>query len=111
VTYIGHHYVIVWLSRNGKVRRAPRKYVLKVGGRFQTLSIAPLTPMANTARARYSGHSRKLIVALDIGTTFSGAAYALLDPGEVPEIQSVTRQVSSPIPGLAINGDEQMVGI
>ena len=46
-----------------------------------------------TARARYSGLSRKLIVALDIGTTYSGAAYALLDPGEVPQIQSVTRQV------------------
>ena len=42
-------------------------------------------------RAPYSGPSRKLIVALDIGTTFSGAAYALLDPGQVPEIRSVTR--------------------
>ena len=45
------------------------------------------------ARAPYSGPSRKLIVALDIGTTFSGAAYALLDPGEIPQVQSVTRHV------------------
>jgi len=47
-------------------------------------------------RAWYSGHSRKLVVALDIGTTFSGAAYALLDPGQVPQIRSVTRQVLPP---------------
>lgn len=44
-------------------------------------------------RARYTGPSRKLIVALDIGTTFSGAAYAFLDPGETPRIQPVTRRV------------------
>ena len=47
----------------------------------------------DTARSQYSGLSRKLIIALDIGTTFSGAAYALLDPGRVPQIRSVTRQV------------------
>ncbi|KAF9649037.1 hypothetical protein BDM02DRAFT_3095383 [Thelephora ganbajun] len=56
-------------------------------------------------RARYSGPSRKLVVALDIGTTFSGAAYAFLDPGEVPRIQSVTRRVllylNNPNPGSA----------
>ena len=56
------------------------------------------------ARAPYSGPSRKLVVALDIGITFGGAAYILLDPGEVPQIQSVTRQtflVSDPV----TNGD------
>ena len=49
-----------------------------------------------TTRAKYTGPSRKLVVALDIGTTFSGAAYALLDPGEIPQIKSVTRQAFSP---------------
>lgn len=49
------------------------------------------------ARNAYTGGSRKLVVALDIGTTFSGAAYALLDPGQVPQIQSVTRKVLSEI--------------
>lgn len=39
----------------------------------------------------YSGAQRKLILAFDVGTTFSGIAYALLDPGQVPTIQSVTR--------------------
>jgi len=55
-----------------------------------------LIPIMAPLRASYSGPSRKLIVALDIGTTFSGAAYALLDPGQVPQTQSVTRQVLPP---------------
>jgi len=42
-------------------------------------------------RTVYTGTSRKLVLAFDIGTTFSGAAYAFLDPGEVPKIQSVTK--------------------
>ena len=50
-------------------------------------------PVMDIDRACYSGPSRRLVVALDIGTTFSGAAYAFLDPGEIPRIQPVTRQV------------------
>ena len=65
----------------------------------------PLTPAMET-RASYTGLSRKLVVALDIGTTYSGAAYALLDPGKVPQIKSVTRQVSTPYFGPVTNGDE-----
>jgi hypothetical protein len=42
-------------------------------------------------RTPYSGPSRKLILAFDIGTTYSGAAYALLDPDEVPQIDVVTK--------------------
>ena len=61
-------------------------------------------------RPRYYGLSRKLVVALDIGTTYSGAAYALLDPGEVPHIQSVTRQVFPPISDqVATVTDERQV--
>ena len=55
-----------------------------------------LTPIMDTTRARYSGPSPKLVVAFDIGTTNSGAAYALLQPGEVPQIKPVTRQVFPP---------------
>ena len=55
--------------------------------------LLPLTSIMDTTRTQYSGLSRKLIVALDIGTTFSGAAYVLLDPGEIPQIQSVMRRV------------------
>ncbi|KAH9940109.1 uncharacterized protein BXZ73DRAFT_43141 [Epithele typhae] len=39
----------------------------------------------------YSGSKRKLVLGIDIGTTFSGVAYALLDPGQIPQIHSVAR--------------------
>ena len=55
-----------------------------------------LIPTMTPPRAPYYGPLRKLIIALDIGTTFSGAAYALLDPGQVPQTRSVTRQVLPP---------------
>ena len=42
-------------------------------------------------RSPYKGTSRKLVLAFDIGTTYSGVSYALLDPGLVPEIKSVGR--------------------
>ena len=53
-----------------------------------------LNPTMEIPCTRYSGSSRKLVVALDIGTTFSGAAYALLDPGEVPHIYPISHKVS-----------------
>lgn len=43
----------------------------------------------------YKGPYRKLIIAFDVGTTFSGIAYSLLDPGEVPQVHGVTRFVRS----------------
>ena len=59
------------------------------------------------ARTRCSGSSRKLVLAFDIGTTFSGAAYALLDPNKVPQIQSVTRHVfpQIPYPAAVVTGE------
>ena len=39
----------------------------------------------------YKGNGRKLIIGIDIGTTFSGVAYCVLDPGEVPKVISITR--------------------
>ncbi|TBU25276.1 hypothetical protein BD311DRAFT_853631 [Dichomitus squalens] len=39
----------------------------------------------------YKGTFRKLVIGIDIGTTYSGIAYAVLDPGEVPQIHGVTR--------------------
>ena len=51
----------------------------------------PLAPTMDLAHTVYAGRTRKLVVALDIGTTFSGAAYAFLDPGEIPQIRSVTK--------------------
>ncbi|KAH6884053.1 hypothetical protein BKA70DRAFT_1205726 [Coprinopsis sp. MPI-PUGE-AT-0042] len=42
-------------------------------------------------RKPYSGTTRKLLLAFDLGTTFSGISYSVMDPGQVPEIRPVTR--------------------
>ncbi|KAI6169017.1 hypothetical protein EDD17DRAFT_1465265 [Pisolithus thermaeus] len=47
--------------------------------------------MAPLARSPYTGKSRRLVIAFDIGTTYSGVSYSILTPGEVPEIYPVTR--------------------
>ncbi|RPD70102.1 hypothetical protein L226DRAFT_470624 [Lentinus tigrinus ALCF2SS1-7] len=39
----------------------------------------------------YQGTRRKMILSIDVGTTFSGMSYAFLDPGEVPKIEAVKR--------------------
>ncbi|KAF4620994.1 hypothetical protein D9613_001115 [Agrocybe pediades] len=39
----------------------------------------------------YGGPRRKLVLAFDLGTTYSGISYSILDPGQVPEIKPVTR--------------------
>ncbi|KAG9312271.1 hypothetical protein JVU11DRAFT_7574 [Chiua virens] len=39
----------------------------------------------------YHGLSRKLVLAFDVGTTYSGVSYCILDPGEVPKILGVSR--------------------
>lgn len=48
---------------------------------------------ASGTRKPYTGHTRSLVLALDVGTTFSGVSYAILEPGEVPKIHGVTRCV------------------
>ncbi|GJE96026.1 heat shock protein 70 family protein [Phanerochaete sordida] len=53
----------------------------------------------------FAGSLRKLVLAFDVGTTYSGIAYAILDPGEVPRIQAVTR-----FPGQE-NGDFKIPSI
>ncbi|KAF9068282.1 hypothetical protein BDP27DRAFT_1224550 [Rhodocollybia butyracea] len=44
-----------------------------------------------STRKPFSGSQRGLVVAFDLGTTFSGISFSVLDPGVVPRIQSVTR--------------------
>ncbi|KAF9478438.1 hypothetical protein BDN70DRAFT_994212 [Pholiota conissans] len=44
-----------------------------------------------SSRSAYTGTQRKLVLAFDVGTTFSGISYSILDPGQVPEIKGVTR--------------------
>ncbi|KAL1743095.1 hypothetical protein HDZ31DRAFT_41741 [Schizophyllum fasciatum] len=45
------------------------------------------------ARKPYAGSARKLIIAIDVGTTFSGVSYSILDPGQVPQVCGVNRLV------------------
>ncbi|TFK21092.1 hypothetical protein FA15DRAFT_672873 [Coprinopsis marcescibilis] len=47
--------------------------------------------MAHLNRRPYGGSRRKLVLAFDVGTTYSGISYSVLDPGQVPEIKGVTR--------------------
>ncbi|GLB37967.1 putative ATP binding [Lyophyllum shimeji] len=42
-------------------------------------------------RTPYNGPRRKLVLALDVGTTFSGISFCILEPGQVPVIKGVTR--------------------
>ena len=42
-------------------------------------------------RKPFQGHARKLVLAFDVGTTYSGISYCILDPGEVPVMHGVTR--------------------
>ncbi|KAI0704701.1 hypothetical protein C8Q76DRAFT_801605 [Earliella scabrosa] len=37
----------------------------------------------------YDGPVRKLVLGIDIGTTYSGISYAFLDPGKIPKIHSL----------------------
>ncbi|KAJ3504521.1 hypothetical protein NLJ89_g7891 [Agrocybe chaxingu] len=39
----------------------------------------------------FEGLHRKLVVAIDVGTTYSGVSYSILDPGQIPEIRGVNR--------------------
>ncbi|KIO27478.1 hypothetical protein M407DRAFT_23293 [Tulasnella calospora MUT 4182] len=42
-----------------------------------------------SSRPTYSGSKARLAIAIDIGTTYSGASYTFLNPGEVPRIFDV----------------------
>ena len=52
----------------------------------------------------------KLIIAFDIGTTFSRAAYAISYPGRAPKIKYVKWQALLPIPDPVTKGNEQDTG-
>ncbi|TFK58444.1 hypothetical protein BDN72DRAFT_806415 [Pluteus cervinus] len=42
-------------------------------------------------RRPYSGQFSKIVIAFDVGTTFSGASFCILERNQVPEIQGVTK--------------------
>jgi len=47
--------------------------------------------ITSDTRKPYSGNTRSLVLAFDVGTTFSGVSYAILEPNEIPKIHGVTR--------------------
>ena len=51
-------------------------------------------PLDMSSLKPFDGSLRKLVLAFDVGTTFSGVGYAVLDPGMVPQIQVVNRYTS-----------------
>ncbi|KAF8655074.1 hypothetical protein AX16_003239 [Volvariella volvacea WC 439] len=44
-----------------------------------------------TTQRPYTGSTKKLVVAFDVGTTYSGVSYSLLEPKAVPPIRGITR--------------------
>ena len=49
--------------------------------------------MPKLSLSPYAGSKKALVLSIDVGTTYSGISYAMLDPGEVPEIKPVLRYV------------------
>ncbi|KAJ7097499.1 hypothetical protein C8R43DRAFT_261712 [Mycena crocata] len=62
-------------------------YKIGIALRMNT-ALLPATIM--TARKAYTG-ARTLVFGIDVGTTFSGVSYSILEPGQVPVIRSITR--------------------
>ncbi|KAI0318150.1 hypothetical protein OF83DRAFT_1117634 [Amylostereum chailletii] len=44
-----------------------------------------------THRQVFHGLKRRLVMGIDLGTTYSGISYAILDPGKIPEIHTISR--------------------
>lgn len=64
------------------------------------VSASQPTPPLNRGRAMlkrkpYAGLTRQLVLAFDIGTTFSGISFCILQPGEVPQPQGVMKYLCS----------------
>ncbi|KIJ92018.1 hypothetical protein K443DRAFT_13940 [Laccaria amethystina LaAM-08-1] len=60
-------------------------------------------------RSEFNGSIRKLVVAFDIGTTFSGISYSVLDPGQTPEIKGEEVDSDSKIPTIIYYDDNGSV--
>ncbi|KAJ7485160.1 hypothetical protein B0H11DRAFT_1152421 [Mycena galericulata] len=46
---------------------------------------------ADNRRPPYSGNARKLIISIDVGTTFTATSFCLLQPGNVPKFEEILR--------------------
>ncbi|KAG9309464.1 hypothetical protein JVU11DRAFT_10433 [Chiua virens] len=66
---------------------------------MRTVKQYKLSPQPSQ-RKPYGGLTRQLVLAFDIGTTYSGISYCILQPGEVPQPQGVMK-----FPGQGQVGD------
>ncbi|KAJ7302367.1 hypothetical protein DFH08DRAFT_794556 [Mycena albidolilacea] len=47
--------------------------------------------MGDKRRVLYSGSARKLVISIDVGTTFTATSFCLLQPGNVPKFEEILR--------------------
>ncbi|THH09037.1 hypothetical protein EW145_g2296 [Phellinidium pouzarii] len=50
----------------------------------------------------YSGYRIGIVIGIDVGTTFSGVSYAILRPGEIPDVMPVTSFSGQTVPNSKI---------
>lgn len=90
-----------WRSFCGFLRPSSGSRYVRVDMRRSVLYLSlslppPRTPLEMSTndpvmRLAYSGEESRLVIAIDVGTTFSGASYTILQPNQVPKIYSVSR--------------------
>jgi hypothetical protein len=49
--------------------------------------------MTHHERSAYTGTTKKLLVAVDIGTTFTAVSFSILQPREVPQFNEESRSI------------------
>ncbi|KAJ7280218.1 hypothetical protein C8J57DRAFT_1058266 [Mycena rebaudengoi] len=52
--------------------------------------------MADNRRAPYAGLTRKLIISVDVGSTYTASSFCLLQPGNVPKFEEATPDAKVP---------------
>ena len=52
-------------------------------------SFRPIMRLPDRGRQPYKGISRRLVVSIDIGTTFTAASFCILQPGTPPKFEEV----------------------
>jgi hypothetical protein len=50
---------------------------------------------SQTERRPYTGTAKKLLAAVDIGTTFTAVSFSILQPGEAPQFYEVRHSLIS----------------
>ncbi|KAF7350599.1 hypothetical protein MSAN_01620000 [Mycena sanguinolenta] len=75
------HIILEYLTTHALFLKVPAIVVPKFPVHLPTMS----------PRKSFSGPARKFVLGMDIGTTYAGLSYCLLEPGRIPDILPVTR--------------------